>query len=94
MSFISKELHKELINDINYFKVYSNMKGIQSKDMQRPSEDGDIIEGTFILNVKQTNLYNRFKRKFRNKLKWFNFTSKNVIELSEYKRKFDTTKFL
>ena len=28
MSFISKELHKELINDINYFKVYSNMKGI------------------------------------------------------------------
>ena len=52
------------------------MKGIQSKDMQRPSEDGVIIEYTFILNVKPTNLYNRFKRKFRKKLKWFNFTPK------------------
>ena len=35
------------------------MKGIQSKDMQRSSEDGAIIEATFILNVKQTYLYKK-----------------------------------
>ena len=75
-SFVTKELHKELLNDINYFKIYSEMKGMQSKDMQRSSEDEAIITGTFILNIKPTNLYNRFKRKFGNKLKWFRFTPK------------------
>ena len=92
-SFVTKELHKELLNDINYFKIYSEMKGMQSKDMQRSSEDEAIITGTFILNIKPTNLYNRFKRKFGNKLKWFRFTPKNVIELSEYRRKFDKSNF-
>ena len=61
--------------------------------MQRPSEDGAIIEGTSILNVKQTYLYNKIKRKFGNKLKWLNFTPKNVIELSEFRRKFDKSVF-
>ena len=92
-AFVTKKLHNELKSDINFFKAYSLSLKINSNDFIRTSEDGETIEGTFIFNISPTNMYNRFKRKFSNKLKWFDYTPKNVIELSNYRMKFDKSDF-
>ena len=92
-AFVTKKLHNELKSDINFFKAYSLSLKINSNDFIRTSEDEETIEGTFIFNISPTNMYNRFKRKFSNKLKWFDYTPKNIIELSNYRKKFDKSDF-
>ena len=47
---------KELLNDLNYYKIYSNAKGLASKDTQRQSPDGKTIFGTFIFSLSPTNI--------------------------------------
>ena len=89
----TRYINQELINDIVYFKNYSQKKGIMSLDKQRIAPDGNIIEGTFVFNISPTNIYNRFARKFGNKLKWFKFTPLNVIQLSRYRTKLGTKSF-
>ena len=69
------------------------MAGISSKDLKRQSQGDYYVSGTFIFNISPTNIYNRFKRKFGNKLKWFKFTPLNVIQLSKYKRKMELKDF-
>ena len=86
-------INQGLINDIVYFKNYSQKKEIMSLDKQRIAPDGNIIEGTFVFTISPTNIYNRFARKFGNILKWFQFTPLNVIQLSRYKTKLGTKNF-
>ena len=83
------EMSKELLNDLNYYKIYSKAKDLISKDIQRQSPHGKIIERTFIFTLSPTNIYNRFKRQFDNKLKWFKFTPHNIAQLSINKRRED-----
>ena len=82
----SQQISKEFANNFIYFKAYSELKEISSKDLKRQSQDGSNVSGTFIFNISPTNIYNRFKRKFGNKLKWFKFTPLNVIQLSRFKK--------
>ena len=91
--FQTETVTKILLNDINYFKNFSQMQHIQSTDTQRESQDGHIVEGTFIFSPKPTNIYNRFKRKFGQKLTWLNFTPLNIIHLSKYRRKLEQKDF-
>ena len=92
-TFVCKQLHKELRNDIVYFRLYPSCHKMNSNDSIRTSEDGENIEGTFIINISPTNMYNRLKRGFSNKLKWFHFTPKDLIDLSNYRKKFDKTDY-
>ena len=78
---------KKLLNGLNNYKIYSNAKGLASKDTQRQSPDGKTIFGTFIFSLSPTNIYNRFKRQIGNKLKWFKLTPHNV-KLSHRKVEF------
>ena len=77
-----KVLHCQLINDLNFFKLYSKHSEIECKEDKRASSNGVVIKGHFIINLTPTNMYNRFARKFGNEVKWFNFTPKDIIYLS------------
>ena len=90
----SKSISIELLNDLNYFKSYSIKKEDQSNDTFRTAPDGEIVKGTFIFNISPTNIYSRFKRKFGNKLSWFNPTPLNIIQLSKYRVKLTQKDFI
>ena len=83
--FKSKVVYQGLLNDIKMFKKYSENSTKLNIFSQRVSFNYKIIEGTFIFKKSPTNIYNRFARKFGRKLKWFKFTPKNVIQLSNYR---------
>ena len=82
-SYITKPLNNELLVDLYYFKNYLKLTNSEQSETERTSQDDVTIRGTFIFSYSPTNIYNRFKRKFSNMLPWFNFTPKNVIELSK-----------
>ena len=82
-SYITKPLNNELLVDLNYLKNYLKLTNSEQSETERASQDDVTIRGTFIFSYSPTNIYNRFKRKFSNMLPWFNFTPKNVIELSK-----------
>ena len=42
------------------------------------------IRGTFIFSITPSNIFNRFKRKFRVKATKLNFTPEDIIKLSKY----------
>ena len=77
----------ELLNDLNFYSIYTNSLNIMIRDTFRKSPDGAIITGTFIFTLSPTNIYNLFKWQFGNKLKWFKFTSLNIVQLSKHRRK-------
>ena len=83
-TILTKVISRDLINNLNFFKAITKAKDIQSNDTERIAQDGAIIKGEFIFSISTTNIYNRFKRKFVNKLKWFSFTPRDVIDLSKY----------
>ena len=87
-------INQDLLTDLNYFKLYSNNFDTNCKEQIRNALYGTSLKGTFILNLSPTNIYNRFKIEFGDKLKWFNFTPLNIIQLSQYRVKISQKDFI
>ena len=75
------KISKEQLNNLNYYKIYSKAKDLISKNILWQSFGENFIEGAFILTLSSINIYNRFKRQFGSKLKWFMFIPYNVVQL-------------
>ena len=55
------------------------------KMIKRALRNGKNREGIFIDNKTYQNVYKRFLNKFGGKLKWFNYTPKEIVSINERK---------
>ena len=80
------KLNENLMRDIIFFKKIRSENKTRDNSQFRCYKDKAVIIGDFIISNSTTAIYNRFTRCFGGKLKWFKFSSYQILQLSNAKR--------
>ena len=78
-------LDDDLICFILEYVCYKGEGHKYFKKIKRTLRNGKNREGIFIVNKTYQNVYKRFLNKFVGKLKWFNYTPKEIVSINERK---------
>ena len=86
LKYVDTILNQNLIRDIKFFKDTILEIKRETKNNFRCFQDKAIVMGEFIFEYKSSAIYNRFVICFGEKLPWFNYTSNQIVKLSESTR--------
>ena len=78
-------LDDDLICFILEYVCYKGEGHKYFKKIKRTLRNGKNREGIFIVNKTYQSVYKRFLNKFGGKLKWFNYTPKEIVSINERK---------
>ena len=66
-----------------YLKGHRCKNKYELSDSYRVYKDNFIVMEDFIISVSAPAIYNRFSRRFRGMVKWFDYTQGKIVKLSK-----------